>query len=98
MISPRYQPFPGQEGPAWCTNVAPYDADPAGIINGLLFPYNTSPSIYHCPADLSTIQAHDGTNLVPPRLRSYSMSQSVNGLVYAGQLAEYIPHSANSRR
>src|SRR5476651_2588628 len=29
--------FPGNEGPSWCTNVAPYEADPAGIKGGLLF-------------------------------------------------------------
>src|SRR5437867_8762395 len=33
---------------AWCTNYAPFDADPAGIRNGLLYPYNRSLPIYHC--------------------------------------------------
>jgi len=31
---------------SWCSNFV-YDVDPAGIINGLLFPYNTSLAIYH---------------------------------------------------
>jgi len=39
---------------SWCTNYV-YDVDPAGIQNGLLFPYNSSLGIYHCPADRSTI-------------------------------------------
>ena len=35
--------------------------------------------IYHCPADQSTIETRDGTKLTQPRLRSYNLSQSVNG-------------------
>src|SRR5215472_15379696 len=64
---------------SWCTNYAPYDIDPGGIKYGVLFPYNTSLGIYHCPADKSTIQTRDGTPLPQPRLRSYNMSLSVNG-------------------
>jgi prepilin-type N-terminal cleavage/methylation domain-containing protein/prepilin-type processing-associated H-X9-DG protein len=70
---------PIDQGASWCTNLAPYDLDPAGIENGMLFPYNTVDSIYHCPADKSTLEAPDGTKLPQPRLRSYNMSQSVNG-------------------
>ncbi|MCS7338649.1 MAG: prepilin-type N-terminal cleavage/methylation domain-containing protein, partial [Verrucomicrobiae bacterium] len=66
-------------GGSWCTNIARYDADPAGIENGLLFPYNRSLGIYKCPADKSTIETWDGTKLPQPRIRSYNMSQSVNG-------------------
>jgi prepilin-type N-terminal cleavage/methylation domain-containing protein/prepilin-type processing-associated H-X9-DG protein len=66
-------------GLSWCTNVAPLDASPDGIRNGMLFQFNTSLPIYHCPADRSTIQAHDGTQLTQPRVRSYNMSQSING-------------------
>ena len=86
------KPFPGNEGPSWCTNVAPYDADPAGIKVGLLFPYNTSPGIYRCPADMSTIETYAGVRLPTPRIRSYNMSQSVNGISYAGQISQDIPH------
>jgi len=44
------------------------------IKNGLLFPYNTSPAIYHCPADIA--QSFD----TPPVLRdrSYSISCGMN--------------------
>jgi prepilin-type processing-associated H-X9-DG protein/prepilin-type N-terminal cleavage/methylation domain-containing protein len=86
------QPIPGNDGPSWCTNVAPFDANPAGIENGLLFQYNTSIAIYHCPADESTLETHSGVKLPQPRIRSYNMSQSVNGLSYAGQISQEIPH------
>jgi prepilin-type processing-associated H-X9-DG protein/prepilin-type N-terminal cleavage/methylation domain-containing protein len=66
-------------GPSWCTNVAPFDSTPEGITGGLIYPYNTSVPIYHCPADHSTVETHDGTDLGLPRLRSYNMSQSING-------------------
>jgi prepilin-type N-terminal cleavage/methylation domain-containing protein/prepilin-type processing-associated H-X9-DG protein len=86
------QPLYGNTGPSWCTNVAPYEADPVGIRGGLLFQYNTSVAIYRCPADASTIETPSGAKLPQPRVRSYNMSQSVNGLSYAGQVADYIPH------
>ena len=47
--------------------------------NGLLFPYNTSLSIYHCPADHSTITTLAGVNLSQLRWRSYNMSLCING-------------------
>jgi prepilin-type N-terminal cleavage/methylation domain-containing protein len=84
--------FPGNEGPSWCTNVAPYDANPSGIEAGLLYQYNTSTGIYRCPADQSTIETTNGVKLPQPRVRSYNMSQSVNGITYAGQISEDIPH------
>jgi prepilin-type N-terminal cleavage/methylation domain-containing protein/prepilin-type processing-associated H-X9-DG protein len=63
----------------WCSNYAPYDADPAGIQTGLLFPYNTSLAIYHCPADHSTVQAPGGPKTSQLRWRSYNMSLCING-------------------
>jgi prepilin-type N-terminal cleavage/methylation domain-containing protein/prepilin-type processing-associated H-X9-DG protein len=83
---------PIDTGPSWCTNLAIYDTNTTGISGGLLFQYNTSIAIYHCPADQSTVQTHDGTILSQPRLRSYNMSQSVNGLVYPTDIATTIPH------
>ncbi|HOX58674.1 MAG TPA: prepilin-type N-terminal cleavage/methylation domain-containing protein [Candidatus Paceibacterota bacterium] len=62
----------------WCSNYV-YDVDPAGIVNGLLFPYNTSLGIYRCPADRSTITTLDGVKLSQPRWRSYNMSLCLNG-------------------
>src|ERR1035437_5994392 len=46
------------------------------IRNGLLFPYNTSVKIYHCPADRSTVQI--GTSRYP-RVRSISMGGQMGG-------------------
>ncbi|HTX20835.1 MAG TPA: H-X9-DG-CTERM domain-containing protein [Candidatus Aquilonibacter sp.] len=86
------QPFPGNTGPSWCTNVAPFDTNAAGIQNGLLYRYNTSPAIYHCPADHSNVETPDGGTLPQIRLRSYNMSQSVNGIDYVGDAAQYFPH------
>jgi len=79
-------------GASWCTNNACYDADPAGVVNGLLFQYNTSLGIYRCPADKSTIETRDGVKLAQPRLRSYNMSQSVNGWPeFNPELFHYLP-------
>jgi prepilin-type N-terminal cleavage/methylation domain-containing protein/prepilin-type processing-associated H-X9-DG protein len=64
---------------SWCTNYAPYDADPAGVQNGLLFPYNTSLAIYHCPADRSKVQPPGQPPLPLLRWRSYNMSLCING-------------------
>ena len=67
-------------GPSWLPDLsASTELNPSNIINGLLFPYNKSLGIYHCPADLSTLQAPDGTPLPQPRWRSYNLSQSING-------------------
>ena len=70
---------PIDQGASWCTNLAPFDANPAGIENGLLFRYNTSDAIYHCPADYSRVQTKAGVLLPQIRLRSYNMSLSING-------------------
>lgn len=68
----------GAHAASWCTNYV-YDVEPTGILNGLLFPYNTSLGIYHCPADRSTITTSDGVTLSQLRWRSYNMSLCVNG-------------------
>jgi hypothetical protein len=46
------------------------------IRNGKLFPYNTSVSIYRCPADRSTVRIGA---LLLPRVRSVSMSGQMGG-------------------
>ena len=70
---------PLDNGASWCANVAPYDANPAGITNGVLFEYNRSLALYHCPADTSTVESTDPAAAGKLRLRSYSMSESING-------------------
>lgn len=68
------------KGLSWLPDVnAKTETDPSNIVNGLLFPYNTSLSIYHCPSDRSTLRTPDGQPLPQLRWRSYNLSQSVNG-------------------
>lgn len=73
-------------GASWCL-VTP---DEINVENGMLFPYNTSLGIYHCPADNSTLMNFTGQDTI--RSRSYNMSQSVNGYPgYNWYLTDYIP-------
>jgi prepilin-type N-terminal cleavage/methylation domain-containing protein/prepilin-type processing-associated H-X9-DG protein len=65
---------------SWCNGNARTDTTASNIQAGLLYPYDTSTAIYHCPSDMSTIQDANGNPLTQPRTRSYNMSQSVNGL------------------
>jgi prepilin-type processing-associated H-X9-DG protein len=65
---------------SWCNGDALTDTTTSNIQSGLLFPYNTSTGIYHCPSDVSTIVDANGNPLPQLRTRSYNMSQSVNGL------------------
>jgi prepilin-type N-terminal cleavage/methylation domain-containing protein/prepilin-type processing-associated H-X9-DG protein len=71
---------PVDNGPAWCTNLAVWDITAVGIEHGLLFPYNTSDGIYHCPADKSQIETRAGVPTGQTRFRTYNMSQSINGV------------------
>jgi prepilin-type processing-associated H-X9-DG protein/prepilin-type N-terminal cleavage/methylation domain-containing protein len=64
---------------SWCPGDARTDTTTSNIQQGLLFPYNTSTAIYHCPSDVSTIEDANGNPLPQLRNRSYNMSQSVNG-------------------
>lgn len=41
---------------SWIIGNARMDRSPSNIINGVLFPYNRSVAIYHCPADRSTVK------------------------------------------
>ena len=60
---------------SWLPDVdATIEYNPSAIINGVLFPYNTSLPIYHCPSDHSTLA---NTNQL--RWRTYNLSLSING-------------------
>lgn len=73
-------PLPGTSwSDTWCPGNTRTDSTTTNIENGLLFKYNRSSAIYHCPADRSTIENSSGEKLAQLRTRSYSMSQSVNG-------------------
>ena len=79
-------------GASWCPGSARTDSSPTNIESGLLFQYNRSVAIYHCPADKSTIEDSSGTPLPQLRNRSYNMSQSVNGYPeFDTNLMMYIP-------
>jgi prepilin-type processing-associated H-X9-DG protein len=79
-------------GASWCAGSPRYDTAATNIENALLFPYNRSVAIYHCPADDSTIETADGTPLGSLRNRSYNMSQSVNGYPeFDVVMRDYIP-------
>lgn len=65
---------------SWCNGDARVDDTTSNIQSGLLYPYDKSTAIYHCPSDLSTIAGAFGKPLAQLRTRSYNMSQSVNGL------------------
>jgi prepilin-type N-terminal cleavage/methylation domain-containing protein/prepilin-type processing-associated H-X9-DG protein len=70
----------------WCPNsIAPEDTTPVNIEAGLIFPYNKNPAIYHCPADLSTVDGYP--NLL--RTRSYTMETGL-GCTYPGITNSYL--------
>jgi len=92
-LSSMDTPVLDSKGISWCldglnSQSAVTQIDPSNIVNGLLFPYNTSFGIYHCPADQSRLQTADGQLLSQLRWRSYNLSQSINGY------PEYIPPGA----
>ena len=66
-------------GVSWCPDHPRTDTNSVALENGLLFPYNRSVAIYHCPADRSTIDVTTTDTMPRLRNRSYNMSQSVNG-------------------
>jgi len=67
------------QGASWCLGNTRTDATTTNIENGLLFQYNRSTAIYHCPSDKSTIEDSGGQKLPQLRTRSYNMCQTVNG-------------------
>ena len=83
------------KGISWCLDgingtSAITESTPSNIVNGLLYHYNASVGIYHCPSDQSTLETPDGQLLPQSRWRSYNMSQSINGY------PEYSPPGAPS--
>jgi prepilin-type processing-associated H-X9-DG protein/prepilin-type N-terminal cleavage/methylation domain-containing protein len=75
---PTNAPTPLLISTSWCPGNVRVDATTANIERGLLFPYNRSTEIYHCPADRSTIEDANGVKLGLPRTRSYNMSTSIH--------------------
>ena len=56
---------------SWIRGNVQTDTDTQNIINGVLYPYNTSTAIYRCPADRTTVTSRAGTI---PTTRSYSIT------------------------
>ena len=81
------------QGVSWLPDLdARHEMDPSNIVAGLLYSYNTSLGIYHCPADLSVLETPDNQPLSQLRWRSYNLSQSINGYPeYSPDLFDFIP-------
>ena len=61
---------------SWITGDTRVDRTTTNIQNGMLYSYNRSVAIYHCPVDVSTVLTK------PPllRTRSYSLNAWLNGM------------------
>jgi prepilin-type N-terminal cleavage/methylation domain-containing protein/prepilin-type processing-associated H-X9-DG protein len=81
------------QGVSWLPDIdARTEIDPSNIVHGLLYQYNSTLAIYHCPSDTSTLQTPNGQPLNHLRWRSYNMSQSVNGYpTFSPALYGFIP-------
>jgi prepilin-type N-terminal cleavage/methylation domain-containing protein/prepilin-type processing-associated H-X9-DG protein len=82
-------------GPTWCAGITRYETNATNIERGLLFQYNRSFAIYHCPADQSTVETMAGVKLPIRRNRSYNMNgtlgvQSTPWIPTYSKLAEVI--------
>ena len=73
-IGSTNSPTLGEDDMTWCRGIAPLDTNEINSTISLLFNYNQSAAIYHCPADNSTID--DYPEML--RKRSYNMSNSAN--------------------
>lgn len=67
-------PALGEDKQTWCRSLAPLDTTSLGESTSLLWNYNQSAAIYHCPSDRSTVTGHPEV----VRNRSYNMSNSIN--------------------
>ena len=56
---------------SWIVGNVQTDVNTSNIVNGVLFPYNSSTAIYRCPADKTTFNSRAGTF---PTTRSYSIT------------------------
>jgi prepilin-type N-terminal cleavage/methylation domain-containing protein/prepilin-type processing-associated H-X9-DG protein len=77
VMAPNKEPLwlPWSSTNAWINGNATADVNMTNIQNGLLFRYNSSTAIYHCPADRSKVDGQPDLT----RARSYSMDNWLNG-------------------
>ena len=78
VVSPTNNPTLDTAGSSWCPGNARTDTTTFNVAHGLLFQYNTSTAIYHCPSDRSLIEDTNGVIVGGLRTRSYNMSTSIN--------------------
>lgn len=78
VVTPTNDPTAYKADQSWCPGNARTDTTTTNIEQGMLFPYNTSTAIYHCPADRSNIENDAGIAVGGLRTRSYNMSASIN--------------------
>jgi len=78
VVTPTNDPSAYRADQSWCPGNARTDTTTTNIEHGLLFQYNTSTAIYHCPADRSTVEDANGNPVGGQRTRSYNMSTSIN--------------------
>src|ERR1035437_6473012 len=69
------------------TGNARQDQNDLAIVNGVLYAFNASSKIYHCPSDQTTV---NGSTSIT-RTRSYSMSTGMNWINYSGSGADVDP-------
>ena len=65
---------------SWCPDHARTDTTTTDLESGVLFPYNTSVAIYHCPADKSTVETARRTAHHPapePQLQHEPIGQRI---------------------
>lgn len=78
-------------GSSWCQGTGILETNTALIEAGLLFNYIRLTPLYRCPADQATVVSLSGDPLSELRLRSYNLSQSLNGDP-SDWLASHIPN------
>jgi prepilin-type N-terminal cleavage/methylation domain-containing protein len=64
---------------SWIAGNAQTDSDDSNIKAGKLYQYNTSASIYRCPANQRTVSTGFPLNLTVPQTRTVSMESSMGG-------------------
>jgi prepilin-type N-terminal cleavage/methylation domain-containing protein/prepilin-type processing-associated H-X9-DG protein len=69
-LPPQYTTVTAALPGAWILGNAQTDLTSSNLEHGVLFPYNQSAAIYHCPTDRSTVTSHPYL----PRTRSYSLN------------------------
>jgi prepilin-type N-terminal cleavage/methylation domain-containing protein/prepilin-type processing-associated H-X9-DG protein len=79
--------------PSWAVGDARYDTNTANLERGVLFPYNRSVGIYHCPASKTTVVGHPTL----PRTRTYQLDTLLNQW-YNGGVPPWYPDPWEKRK